>query len=314
MGSIITLAFNTVFPLLAMMLLGVFIRSKGYISDETIKYLNMLSSRVFIPFLLFYNIYDSDLRSTFKLNLFLFELMCVAVIFLLLYFLVPVLVKDRKRRYTVFTGMYWPNCMMFALPVLTSLCGEAGRQTGTMMIVTVAPLFSAGTVVITELYRNSEKVRLGHLLKSIALNPMLWGSLLGLALNLLGVDLPAALTSPIKSVAGIATPLALIALGAFFNRASLRSLLRVTALGCVVKLFAIPAMVLAAGLAFGYSGLSLLGLVVIFASPSAVSTFSISDPAYSQPELAALLVSASSLFSVVSYFIWIILLSAIGVV
>ncbi|MEG0751179.1 MAG: AEC family transporter [Oscillospiraceae bacterium] len=312
MDSIVIVAFNTVFPLLAMMLTGVLLRSLKLIDDGTVKHLNLASSKVFIPFLLFNNVYRADLRSAFNLRLFLFELTFVFLLFAILFVAVPRLVKDRKTQYSVLSAMSWPNCTMFGLPILASLFGSAGTEAGTIMIVTVAPFFSAGSVVITELYRNSERMKLGNLLKSVAKNPMLWGSVLGLTFNLCGIKLPVFLASPISTIASIAAPLALITLGAFCKRGSFSSLRKPAIWGILFRLFLFPALVLAGGVLFGYSGMSLLGLVIIFASPSAVSTFSLANPRYANTELSALYVSATSLLSVASYFIWIVLLRLTG--
>lgn len=203
---------------------------------------------------------------------------------------------------------------MFALPILTTLCGSDGMLIGTIMVVTISPLFSAGSVVFLEKYRSSGKIRIGNLLLRVFATPMLWGSILGIACNLLEIRLPSAMFSPIRSVANIATPLSLICLGAFCKWDHALHLLKPALVASLVKLFAIPCFALVAGYLCGYRGLQLFGLLIIFASPSAVSTFSIAEPEFADCELSALLVSFTSLLSIASYFLWIVFSHALSLI
>ena len=120
------------------------------------------------------------------------------------------------------------------------------------------------------------------------------------------------LAAAIRSVAGIATPLALICLGGFFKWESSQHLFQPALLGCFCKLLLTPAIVALLALLCGYSGLHVLCLLIIFASPSAVSTFSVTDPSFANCELSAMLVSLSSILSVFTYFFWIVLYQSLA--
>ncbi len=312
MGQIVSLAFRSVFPLLALMLLGIFLRSSGMLSETTITQLNKISTKVFIPCLLFNNVYTANLHEAFQLRLFAFELACTLLIAASLYLLVPRLIRDRKTQCSYACSLYWPNCTMFGLPILTSLCGAEGTLTGTIMIVTIAPLFSAGAAVFLERYKSRGHLNGRQLLTHVFANPMLWGSILGVSCNLLSIRLPHVILSPIRSVAGIATPLALICLGGFFKWESSQHLFQPALLGCFCKLLLTPTIVALLALLCGYSGLHVLCLLIIFASPSAVSTFSVTDPSFANCELSAMLVSLSSILSVFTYFFWIVLYQSLA--
>ena len=282
------------------------------LSEPTITQLNKISAKVLIPCLLFNNVYTANLHEAFQLRLFVFELTCTLLVAFSLYLLIPRLVQDWKTQCSYICSLYWPNCTMFGLPILTSLCGAEGTLTGTIMIVTIAPLFSAGAAVFLEKYKNSGHLNGWHLLAHVFSNPMLWGSILGVSCNLLNIRLPHVILSPIQSVAGIATPLALICLGGFFKWESSRHLFHPALLGCVCKLLLIPAIIALLALFCGYRGLHVLCLLIIFASPSAVSTFSVTDPAFANCDLSAMLVSLSSLLSVFTYFFWIVLFQTLA--
>ena len=85
------LSFSVVFPLFCMMALGYGLKRVGILKATTTKELNKLCFKVFLPMLLFLNIYNSNFRTTFELRLVGFAVGTVGVTFLLLMLLV-----DRK--------------------------------------------------------------------------------------------------------------------------------------------------------------------------------------------------------------------------
>lgn len=106
----------------------------------------------------------------------------------------------------------------------------------------------------------------------------------------------------------------LICLGSFCKWDSVLRLLKPALAASLIKIILIPSFALALGYLCGYRGLQLLGLLIVFASPCAVSTFSIAEPEFADCNLSALLVSLTSLLSVVSYFLWILVAHALGLV
>lgn len=68
---------NAVLPLFIIMGLGYAARRLGAIKREDVPRLNKMAFRFFLPVLLFYNIYTSDLSSAVQPKLLLFTAVCV---------------------------------------------------------------------------------------------------------------------------------------------------------------------------------------------------------------------------------------------
>ncbi len=111
-----------------------------------------------------------------------------------------------------------------------------------------------------------------------------------------------------KSVGGIATPLALIALGGGFDFGDLKKYPRMLILSVMGKLMILPLIFLPIAIHLGYTGLELTALLAMFASPTAVSSYTMAQTMKVNHVLAGQIVVFSSLFSVVSICFWITIL------
>ena len=60
------LSFNVVAPLCFIMTLGYFLKYIKMLDDNSVKVMNNATFKVFLPTLLFYNIYTTDLGSVFN--------------------------------------------------------------------------------------------------------------------------------------------------------------------------------------------------------------------------------------------------------
>jgi predicted permease len=80
----------------------------------------------------------------------------------------------------------------------------------------------------------------------------------------------------------------------------------------VGRLLVFPAVGLIGGALMGFTGIKLLTLVAIFASPSAVTSFTMAQQMDSDYELAGNCVVFSSAISCFTMFLWIFVLKSMG--
>ena len=184
------LSLNVVLPLFLEMALGYAIRCFRLVDEPTLRKMNNVVFRVFLPILLFYNVISTDIGTAFNGPLMLTAVLFVLGEFALCMALVPLLEKENSRRGVLIQGIMRSNFVIFGLPVLVSLCGE-GSNTGAvaLVIAVVVPMFNALSVTALEIYRGGKPNPL-KILKSVATNPLILASLLGIVLLLLGVKLP----------------------------------------------------------------------------------------------------------------------------
>lgn len=294
-----------------MMALGYGLRKIGLFTDAFLRQLNRVCFQVFLPLILFVNVYHSDFTTDFNPALVGFALLSTVVFFVLLLVSVPRFETDDTRRSVLIQGMFRSNYVLFGLPIATSLFGEAHTGTTAILIAFVIPLFNVLAVFALENFKPG-KVGFKSVLKSIVTNPLILGAVAACFFIVSGIRLPDILDRTVGDIAQIATPLALIALGGSFSFRSLKG--NGKALICAVggKLVVIPLAGIALSLALGYRGIELGALLAMFASPTAVSSFTMAQQMDADDELAGQIVVTTSLCSVVTIFIWITLLGEAG--
>ena len=307
------LSLDVVLPLFLMLALGYFLRRISMVDDGSLRIMNNLVFRIFLPVLLFINVYHTDIGTVMNPRLIFFAAACVAGSFLLLLFLVPLFEKDNCRRGVLIQGIFRSNFILFGLPVTIALCGEENSGVTSMVIAVIIPLFNILAVFALEYFRGG-RFRPGKALRGIVTNPLIIASLLGVLMLASGWKLPAVIEKTAEDIAGVATPLALVVLGGSFEFSSVRGRGRQVAAGVLGRLVAVPAVCLPIAAVLGFRGPEMVALMAMLASPTAVSSFTMAQQMNGDAELAGQLVVFGSLFSILTIFLWTFLLKQIGLI
>ncbi|MEG0770009.1 MAG: AEC family transporter [Ruthenibacterium sp.] len=306
-----SLAFTVVCPLFLMMALGYALRCVGLFSGDFPARLNTLCFRVFLPLILFVNVYQSDFSAAFQPRLILFAVGSIAVLFAVLLLLVPRLSPQNTRRGVLVQGIFRSNFVLFGLPLTASLFGPSGAGTAAVLISFAVPLFNLLSVVTLEIFRG-EAIKINRLLRGVLTNPLILGALAAFFFVLTGFRLPPLLENTITDISKIATPLSLIVLGGSFTFGGLRGNGKALWGAVCGRLVLVPAVFMALAVALGFRGAALGALLAMFASPTAVSSFTMAQQMQADDVLAGQIVVITSLCSVLSIFVWIFLLNAAG--
>lgn len=304
-------ALRVVTPLFLTMALGYLLRRLKWVSDKTLDELNKLVFNVFLPLLLFYNV----TKANFKANgagfgpLFLFAGLGILAVFVVAAMIVPLLETDRARRASLVQGIFRSNFVLFGIPITRAIMGEEAVVVPSLLAAITIPLFNILAVGILEYYRGG-RMDVARLLKGIAKNPLILGTLAGLLFVGLGWQLPSAVEPVIADLSQVATPLALLVLGGSFTFRSVGKSIKPLTVGLIGRLIVVPLLALSCAVALGFRGVELVALMALFASPSAVSSFTMAKQMEADYELAGQLVVLSSAFSVITIFICTYILSA----
>ena len=138
---------NAVLPMCLIMALGYGTRRLGWIRREEISAINKIAFRIFLPCLLYYNVYCSDLSGSFDPLLMAYAVGGVLLTFGLSLGYTLLTEKLPERRGVMIQGMFRSNYVIMGIPVATALLGS--DQLGTSRI------YMEGNVV----RRSSENVR-----------------------------------------------------------------------------------------------------------------------------------------------------------
>ena len=112
---------NAVLPLFIIMGLGYAARRLGAIRREDVPRLNKMAFRFFLPVLLFYNIYTSDLSSAVQPKLLLFTAVCVLCLYGLSFGYVLMTEKSSDKRGVMIQGIYRSNFVIMGIPLAKQL-------------------------------------------------------------------------------------------------------------------------------------------------------------------------------------------------
>ena len=303
---------NAVLPMCLIMALGYGTRRLGWIRREEISAINKIAFRIFLPCLLYYNVYCSDLSGSFDPLLMAYAVGGVLLTFGLSLGYTLLTEKLPERRGVMIQGMFRSNYVIMGIPVATALLGADQLGTVSILIAVVVPLFNMLSVVVLEVFRGQKPKPL-HILGQIAKNPLVIGSVLGILTLAAGIRLPHILEQTIQNISAIASPLQLFLLGAFFQFSGLKTYRRELVTVSAAKLIVAPGLFLGLGALLGFRGVAFESLIGIFASPTAVNSFTMAQQMGGDAELAGDIVVITSAMSILTMFLWIFLFKSLGV-
>jgi predicted permease len=292
------------------MLLGYGLKQFKIATKDQFNAINRLIFKIFLPILLFYNIYKTDIGSILDGKLIAFTVIAVLIVFAVGYGLVFLFTKENAKRGVMLQAFFRSNFAILGIPLVNYVCGENAGGLSALMVAVIVPLFNILAVITLERFRDG-KVQIGKLLKGIATNPLVIACLVGAIFLLLDIRLPSLIETTVSDAASIASPLAIVVLGASFNFSTIKTSIKELAITVAIRLLVVPALAIAAAVWLGFRGEALVCLMVAFGAPAAVSSFSMAQQMGGDEELAAQIVVFSSILCLLSLFGWIFLLSSL---
>ena len=136
-------------------------RHLGAIKREDVPKLNRLLFRYFMPVMLFYNIYTSDLSGAVQPKLLIFAAAGVLAEYALAFCYVMLTEKDTSKRGVKIQGIYRSNFVIIGLPLATALVPGADAGSVVVLISVVVPMFNAIAVITLELFSGKRPNALG---------------------------------------------------------------------------------------------------------------------------------------------------------
>ena len=305
-------AFNAVAPFLILLGIGYMTVRLKMTDRPFMNRLNALNFRVFFPFLMFNNVYGAKPENLPSAKLMITGAVSVTLLVVLLVWIVPKIVKENPRRGVIIQGIFRSNFIIYGIPLTTSVFGAEKSSVCGMMILIMVSLFNAEGVIVLELFRENGKVQLKPLLLDLVKNPLLQGCVAGLLFYLLQIRLPSFIATPISSLAGMATTLALVVLGANLKFDELKKNSRTISIVLAIRLILLPTVMVAFAYCIGLRGVELFLILMIFGTPVATSSYPMAQNMGGDGQLAGQLVFVSTVASLVTIFLFIFTLSGLG--
>lgn len=310
----ILFSLNIILPLVLLVMIGYTLRKTSLLSPEFYPSAEKLVFKIALPCSLFTSIYNADPSGAFNPKLIVFCTVGIAVTFLVPCFIVPVFLKDNQKRGAFIQGVYRSNFAILGLPIAERLFGATGTVVATSLMPFSIPLFNIFAVIILSIFAPSDKKMTKSQIavrsvKGIVTNPLIIGIALALPFMITGIRLPEMAVSTIGYLGKLTTPLALICLGASMSGTKSKSSSIVLAsIAAVIKIVVIPAALVIAAILFGFRGVELGTIFILFGGPTAVSSYIMAKNMKSDHALAGQILILTTVLCSVTVFVAIFLL------
>lgn len=336
LGHVFFTAANAVLPILLLILLGYGLKKAGWVSEKFTKTGNKLVFNIFLPAMLFINVYDIDGISSIQWDVVLFVVAVICLLFVLAIFIAICTTKVPERRGVVMQCVYRSNFAIIGMPLAAALGGDEAMAITAVISAFSIPLYNLFSVIALTMFlkdehgkqRNFKAVFLdivkNPLILSVAAGFVLLGirwlqtELFGSVVFSLKTDLKFLYTA-LNNLKSIASPLALVVMGAQFEFSAVKGMFKEIAVGTVSRLVIAP--VVGIGLAILLSAHTDLlscgvneypALVALYGSPMAVSASVMAGQMHNDEQLATQLVVWTSVFSILTIFLTVCIMMPAG--
>lgn len=321
-------AINAVAPIILMVTLGYLLKRIAWMDLKFTKMANKLVFRVFLPALLFLNIYKIESLAAFDLGYVLYAAIMVLAVFLLALPAVLLIAKKPERRGALWQASFRSNYALVGIPLAQSLFGDSGVAVASLLSAVIVPLLNVLAVISLTVFGTSgERPSVKRVLLGILKNPLIQGVLAGIAalgiralLVQYQVDFRLTDIRPVykllEDLSKLATPMALLCLGAQFEFSAVTSMRREIVFGTLMRTLIVPILGIGCAYLFfsrQFTGAHFASFVAVFATPVSISSVPMAQEMGGDTTLAGQLVVWSTLVSALSVFLTAFLLRTAGV-
>ncbi|MDD6038711.1 MAG: AEC family transporter [bacterium] len=302
-------------PIFLMMVLGYYLKKIKWLDEQTTKTLNNLVFRVFLPALLFMDLAKQDFGAIWDTSFVLFCLVATLLSIVISAGL-SLLCKDRTDRGEFIQASYRSAAATLGIAFMTNIYDNAAMVA--LMIIGSVPIYNTVAVLVLSLTSpesTAEKntvVLMKKTLKNIATNPIILGILVGLIWSVAKLPQPPIMEKSITYLGNIASPMALIALGASFEFSDVRKKLDAILLVNFSKLFLYCMLFLPVAIWLGYRDEKLVAALIMLGSATTSSSFIMAKNMGHKGTLSSCAVMTTTLLSSFSLTLWLFVLKSLG--
>lgn len=308
---------DATFPIFLVMVIGYILKQIGMLNDNFVTVANRFNFKVTLPFMLFRDISGVDIRAVFDIRYVLFCALVSTACFWIIWGGVRLFLKDQSMRGAFVQASFRSSAAVMGLAFIQNMYGSSAM--GPLMIVSAVPLYNIfSVIVLTFEGAHSGEVDPKQKIKAacinIAKNPIILGILAGLIVGLLGIDFPVIVDKTVNSVAQMATPLALITIGAGFEGRKALAKIRPTIVASMIKLVIQPLIFLPVAAWMGFRGEQMIAILIMLASPTTPSCYIMAKNMDNDGVLTASVIVMTTLLAAFTLTGWIFILKTVGLI
>lgn len=311
---------NATIPVFLIMVIGYALKSIKLLDDSFVNTLNSFNYKVTLPILVFKDISDSDFSKMWDTSYVLFcffsTLFCITAIWI-----ITANVSKKKDLVGEFVqASYRSSAALLGIAFIQNIYGNAGMAP--LMIIGTVPLYNVAAVVILSLTAPGHNLSdNGHFasslktcLKGIITNPIILGILAGIFASFLPFSFPVIIDKTISNMAALASPLALLGLGAGFEGKKALAKIRPTLICSFIKLLLWPALLLPVAAFMDFRTEKLVAILVMLASPTTASCYVMAKNLKHEGVLTSSVVVMTTFLSSITLTFWLYILKSMNLI
>lgn len=306
---------NVTMPIFLVMVIGYILKQIGMLNDNFVTVANKFNFKVTLPFMLFKDIAGVDIKAVFDIKYVLFCAIVSTICFWVVWGTAKLLVRDKTIRGAFVQSSFRGSAAVMGLAFIQNIYGSSAM--GPLMIVSAVPLYNIFSVIVLTFEANDstgidKKAKIRQAGINICKNPIILSILAGLIVGLLGIQFPTLVNKTVSNVAQMATPLALITIGAGFEGRKALAKIAPTMAASMIKLVLQPLVFLPVAAWMGFSGEKMIAILIMLASPTTPSCYIMAKSMNNDEVLTASVIVTTTLMAAFTLTGWIFLLKTLG--
>ena len=306
---------NVTMPIFLVMVIGYILKQIGMLNDNFVTVANKFNFKVTLPFMLFKDIAGVDIKAVFDIKYVLFCAIVSTICFWVVWGTAILLVRDKTIRGAFVQSSFRGSAAVMGLAFIQNIYGSSAM--GPLMIVSAVPLYNIFSVIVLTFEANDstgidKKAKIRQAGINICKNPIILSILAGLIVGLLEIQFPTLVNKTVSNVAQMATPLALITIGAGFEGRKALAKIAPTMAASMIKLVLQPLVFLPVAAWMGFSGEKMIAILIMLASPTTPSCYIMAKSMNNDEVLTASVIVTTTLMAAFTLTGWIFLLKTLG--
>lgn len=307
---------NATIPIFLVMVLGYALKLFHVVDNSFVKTLNSFNYKITLPVLLFTDISESNFFTVwdtrYVLYCFFVTLLCIFVIWIG----TSIFYKNKRHLGEFIQSSYRGSAAVLGVAFIQNIYGNAGMAP--LMIIGTVPLYNIAAVLVLSFTgpksTGFNKDAFKKSLISIAKNPIIIGILLGMLVAFLPFEFPIIIEKTLSNISVLATPLALIGLGAGFEGKKALAEIKPTIICTIIKLLVQPALFLPLASLMGFRNEKMVAILIMLGAPTTVSCYIMAKNMGHDGVLTSSVVVATTFLSSLSLTFWLFLLKSLGLI
>lgn len=309
---------NVTIPIFIVMVLGYILRRTGMLNGDFVSVCNKFNFKVTLPVMLVRDIAAVDIRAVFDIKYVIFCALASTLCFWMIWGAAKLLLKQDSMRGAFVQASFRSSAAVMGLAFINNIYGESAM--GPLMIIGAVPLYNIFSVIVltfeSEEGRNApdSRARIKKACINVLKNPIIIAIFIGIIIGYLRIPIAPVLQKSMNTVAQMATPLALTAIGAGFDGKDAIVKIRPAFVAALTKLVLQPLIFIPVAVYMGFVGEKLIGILIMLAAPTTPSCYIMAKNMGNDGELTASIVVLTTVLASITLTAWIFILKSMGLI